>query len=233
MKKILAGILAATAFGAQAAPVFNIFELGIRPERAAVYDEVGRNNISTSVGNEKGTLAMYSAKRQDRPDIAYMFEIYADEAAYQVHIQSAQYREFLRRSPEILTEHKRKIEVEPQFLGGKKVQQTAATINNLVIIDAKPEYTRAFRDVVMPAMAQSLKVENGVLAIYAATEKANPNRWYFYEIYASEAAYQSHRQTPHFQDYLARTSDMLAGKESVPITPALLQNKGGLNFAAP
>ncbi len=233
MRKIFASILAAAALGAQAAPVFNIFELGVQPGQAVAYNEVGKRNITTSVGSEKGTLAMYSAKRQNRPDIAYMFEIYADEAAYQVHIQSPQYQEFLRRSPEILTEHKRKIEVEPQFLGDKKVQQTAATLNNLVIVDVKPEYGRAFRDVVMPEMAQSLEVENGVLAIYAATERANSNRWYFYEIYASEAAYQSHRQTPHFQDYLTRTSDMLAGKESVPITPVFLQNKGGLNFVAP
>lgn len=233
MRKIFASILAAAALGAQAAPVFNIFELGVQPGQAVAYNEVGKRNITTSVGSEKGTLAMYSAKRQDRPDIAYMFEIYADEAAYQVHIQSPQYQEFLRRSPEILTDHKRKIEVEPQFLGDKKVQQTAATLNNLVIVDVKPEYGRAFRDVVMPEMAQSLEVENGVLAIYAATERANSNRWYFYEIYASEAAYQSHRQTSHFQDYLTRTSEMLAGKESVPITPVFLQNKGGLNFVAP
>ena len=200
MRKIFASILAAAALGAQAAPVFNIFELGVQPGQAVAYNEVGKRNITTSVGSEKGTLAMYSAKRQNRPDIAYMFEIYADEAAYQVHIQSPQYQEFLRRSPEILTEHKRKIEVEPQFLGDKKVQQTAATLNNLVIVDVKPEYGRAFRDVVMPEMAQSLEVENGVLAIYAATERANSNRWYFYEIYASEAAYQSHRQTPHAGD---------------------------------
>ncbi|MDV5299767.1 antibiotic biosynthesis monooxygenase [Klebsiella pneumoniae] len=34
------------------------------------------------------------------------------------------------------------------------------------------------------------------------------NCWYFYEIYASEDAYQLHRQTPHFRDYLRQTAHM-------------------------
>lgn len=232
MKKLLMPWIAALSLSAQAAPVFNIFELGVKPGQTAAYDEVGRNNITASVGNEKGTLAMYSAKQKGNPEIAYMFEIYADEAAYQVHTQSPQYKEFLRRSPDILTDHKLKISIEPQFLGDKRVRQTHRTINNLVIVNVKPEHAQAFRDVVMPEMAQSLKVEKGVLAIYAATGKSNPHRWYFYEIYASEAAYQAHRQTPHFQDYLKRTADMVADKQSIAITPVLLMNKGGLRFEA-
>ncbi|WP_197903333.1 putative quinol monooxygenase [Eikenella glucosivorans] len=233
MKKYLAAAVAALSLSAHAAPVFNMFELGVQPGQTAAYDEVGRNNITASVRGEKGTLAMYSAKRRDNPEMAYMFEIYADNEAYQVHTQSPQYKHFLQKSPEILTDHKRRIALEPQFLGDKRVRQTARTINNLVIVDVKPEHAQAFKAIVMPEMAQSLKVERGVLAIYAATEQGNPNRWYFYEIYESEAAYQSHRRTPHFQDYLTRTADMATNKESIAITPALLMNKGGLRFENP
>lgn len=169
---------------------------------------------------------MYSAKRQDNPETAYMFEIYVDNEAYQAHIQSPQYKNFLQKSPAILTDHKRKISVEPQFLLDKRVNQTPNTINNLVIVDVKPEHAQAFKDIVMSEMAQSLQAESGVLAIYAATEQNNPNRWYFYEIYASGSAYQSHCQTPHFQDYLKHTADMTTNRESIAITPALISNAG-------
>lgn len=230
MKKYIMTLLAAISLSAQAVPVFNILELGIQPGQTAVYDEVGKNNITASVRGEKGTLAMYSAKRQDNPETAYMFEIYVDNEAYQSHIQSPQYKNFLQKSPAILTDHKRKISVEPQFLLDKRVNQTPNTINNLVIMDVTPEHAQAFKDIVMSEMAQSLQAESGVLAIYAATEQNNPNRWYFYEIYASESAYQSHRQTPHFQDYLKHTADMTTNRESIAITPAFLMNKGGLRF---
>lgn len=188
IKKCLLGALACLALSAQATPVFNIFELGIRPNQQNAYDEVGRHNINTSIAQGQGTLAMYSARHRNQPDTGYMFEIYADESAYRTHLQSAQYKAFLSRSPEILTEHKRKIELDAQFLGDKLVTQTDQTINNLVIVDVKPEHAQAFKNIVVPEMTQSLNAETGVLAMYAATEKTNPNRWYFYEIYADDAA---------------------------------------------
>ena len=50
LKKLVATALLTTAFTAHAAPVFNIFELGIQPEQSAAYDEVGKNNITTISG---------------------------------------------------------------------------------------------------------------------------------------------------------------------------------------
>ena len=233
MKKlILSALMTLTLGSAQATPIFNLFELGIRPGQTTAYDAVGQTNIGVSVGNEAGALAMYSAKQKGNPHMAYMVEIYADESAYRTHTASPQYKEFLRRSPDILTDHKKKIALVPQYLADKKVEQTPTTINNLVIVDVKPGQNDAFRAVVMPEMAQSMRVENGVRAIYAATAKDAPNRWYFYEIYADDAAYQSHRATPHFKDYLEKTADMLADKQAIAIIPTLLANKGGLDYTA-
>ena len=41
-----------------------------------------------------------------------------------------------------------------------------------------------------------------------------------------------HRQTPHFQDHLKRTADMLQDKEAIAVVPSLLMNKGGLLYEA-
>lgn len=230
MKTLLMSALMSTTLAVQAAPVLNLFELGIQPGQGAAYDEVGRHNIVTSIAKEPGTLAMYAVRSKDDPDMAWVIEIYADEAAYRKHLQSAQYKAFLQRSPQILTDHKRRIEVVPQFLADKPVKQTADTINNLVIVELAPDQVSAFRDIVLPEMQQSVAKEAGVLAMYAFAEKGSPNRWYFYEIYASDAAYQAHRQTPWFKDYLQRSSALVRNKQAIPITPRLLMNKGGLRF---
>ena len=116
VKTVASALTLATTLGAQAAPVVNLFELGIRQGQAVQYDEVGKHNITTSINTEQGTLAMYSMKQKAQPNMAYMFEIYADEQAYQTHIQSAQYKVFLQASPTILTDHKKRISLEPQFL---------------------------------------------------------------------------------------------------------------------
>lgn len=125
---------------------------------------------------------------------------------------------------------KRRIDVAPQFLADKKIVQSDNTINNFVIVDVKSEFGQAFRHVVLPEMAQSIKLEEGVLAMYAAIDKANPNRWYFYEIYASEEAYQAHRITPHFKEYIEQTAEMTTYKKAIAIKPGLLMNKGGLKY---
>lgn len=178
--------------------VMNIFELGIKAGKSRQYDEVARSNISSSVETESGTLAMYSLKRKDNLNQAYMIEIYAGKEAYKKHLDSEQYQAFIERAPEI-TDKKSKTDVTPQFLGDKRIVQNERTINNLVIVDVKSEHQQAFKNIVLAEMSDSLKLEDGVLAMYAATDAKNENRWYFYEIYASEADYQRHRQTPHFR----------------------------------
>ena len=75
MKKTAILMTALTAASAHAAPVFNIFELGIKDGQSAAYNHIGDENIRTSLANEPGTLAMYSVKQKANPQMAYMIEI--------------------------------------------------------------------------------------------------------------------------------------------------------------
>ena len=167
------------ALNAQAAPLMNLFELGVAQGKTAKYDQVAEHNIGTSIANEKGTLAMYSVKQQANPEMAYMVEIYADGAAYQIHRNSPQYQAFVKVSPEILTAHKKRMALVPQFLGDKKVKQTAATQARLVSVTVKPEHNAAFSKVVRAEMAQSLQAEHGVLACMPPPDKTCRTNGYF------------------------------------------------------
>ncbi len=217
----------ATKPDTQDKPVMNIFELGVRPARDRDFDDVARQTISASVEHEEGTLAMYALQRSDNPRQAFMVELYENEGAYRKHLNADPYKAFAARAPDII-DRKKKITLEPQFLGDKHIIPDERTINNLVIVEVKPEFQTEFKNIVLPEMAESLKVEKGVLAMYAATDSHTPNRWYFYEIYASEEAYQLHRQTPHFRDYLRQTAHMSASKNAIPVKPVFLRNKGGI-----
>lgn len=230
IKKLTALLGLIMTITANAAPMMNVFELGVK--NTAQYDKVAEHNITMSLQNEKGTLAMYSVKAKADPNLAYMVEIYADENAYEIHRTSPQYQAFLNASPEILTDHKKRIALNPQFLGDKKAQQTAEMRANLVIAEVEPQDNAAFKAIISAKMAQSLKVEDGVLAMYAATFQDNPNKWLFFEIYASDEAYYNHRETPHFKDYIARTGEMVKAMKYVDIQAGLLGNRGELDFQA-
>lgn len=210
--------------------IFNIFELGIKEGEKNSYVAVGKNNITKSVLNDKGTLGMYLVQEKENANMTYMFEVYEDEKSYQEHIKSEQYKEFLRQSPTILTNHKKKIQVMPEYMGDKKFVQTRNTRVNYVTVDVKEGFNDAFREIVLDEMKQSLKKEEGVYVIYAATAKENPDKWYFFEVYENEKAYQKHRKTAHFKKYIEQTENMIENKEFINIEGVKLLNKGNLNY---
>lgn len=70
----------------------------------------------------------------------------------------------------------------------------------------------------------AVKVEPGVLTLYAVTEKNNPTHFTILEIYADEDAYKMHLQTPHFIKYKTGTKDMVKSLElveTVPLVPGM------------
>ncbi|MCD8080632.1 MAG: antibiotic biosynthesis monooxygenase [Bacteroides sp.] len=67
----------------------------------------------------------------------------------------------------------------------------------------------------------SMQVEPGVLVLYAVADKENPHHITILEMYAGEAAYQSHIQTPHFITYKQGTLDMVQELELVDVDPLI------------
>lgn len=67
----------------------------------------------------------------------------------------------------------------------------------------------------------SLRLEPEVLSLYAMAEKNDPTRITIVEIYADEADYKSHIQTPHFRKYKEGTSDMVKELELFDVDPII------------
>ena len=67
----------------------------------------------------------------------------------------------------------------------------------------------------------SIRMEPGVLTLYAVSEKNNPTHITILEIYADSSAYRSHVQTPHFLKYKTGTKDMVRSLELVETIPLI------------
>jgi quinol monooxygenase YgiN len=91
----------------------------------------------------------------------------------------------------------------------------------LVIDSAQLKQYNAF---LKEEIETSLKVESGVLTLYAVAEKERPTHITILEIYADPEAYKKHIQTPHFLKYKNGTKAMVKSlelSEVEPLTPAL------------
>ena len=71
----------------------------------------------------------------------------------------------------------------------------------------------------------SVRLEPGVLTLYAVEEKDNPGHITILEIYADEDAYKAHLQTPHFIKYKTTTKDMVTSLELVQVIPLVPEMK--------
>lgn len=78
----------------------------------------------------------------------------------------------------------------------------------------------------------SMRLEPGVLTLYATSEKEAPYKVTILEIYADRAAYESHLKTPHFQKYKQGTLSMVKELELVDVKPLIpgLIKKSPCNF---
>jgi len=91
-------------------------------------------------------------------------------------------------------------------------------------LEIHPAYLEQYKAALKEGAETAVRVEPGVLTLYATQEKANPTRFTLLEIYASPAAYQAHLQTPHFLKYKTSTKEMVKSLElidSVPLVPGM------------
>ena len=195
------------------------------------FDKVGERNLLTSVREEAGTLAMYATHVPDAPETCYVFEVYAGEDAYQAHASSPQFKAYVEMAGEVLN-GREVISVKPALLVEKSEPLEVAGPNDvlprLARITVPPEHDIAFRAAVYANMRQSVQLEDGVLVMYAATLADEPTRWVFWEVYANEEAYESHRETAHFKRYIAETTDLVSEKELLALAADTLASKGFL-----
>jgi quinol monooxygenase YgiN len=68
-------------------------------------------------------------------------------------------------------------------------------------------------------MEAAVRIEPGVLAMYAVNDIQFPTHITILETYASKEAYQSHILTPHFKKYKEGTLKMVKALELIDVIP--------------
>lgn len=93
-----------------------------------------------------------------------------------------------------------------------------APLVRLSRIEVDPQQLGAYNALLREEIEASMRLEPGVLTLYATAEKEHPHRVTILEIYANAAAYRSHLQTPHFRKYKQGTLKMVQKLELIDST---------------
>jgi len=102
--------------------------------------------------------------------------------------------------------------------------QESKQVVQLAKLEIDPAQLDNYKAALKEEVETALRVEPGVLMLYAMADKENPTRITLLEIYADQTAYQAHLQSPHFRKYKTGTKDMVKSLEltkTVPLFPGL------------
>ena len=92
-------------------------------------------------------------------------------------------------------------------------------------LEIDPAQLESYKAAVKEEMEDAVRLEPGVLAIYAVAEKDDPARLRFFEIYASEAAYRAPLESPQFRKYVHITKPMIRSRKLIETVPIQLSAK--------
>lgn len=107
--------------------------------------------------------------------------------------------------------------------------RVSAQANNQIVRLAKLKIDSAqlekYKAALKEEVETSLRVEPGVITLFAVAERNKPTHLTILEIYANQDAYRSHLETVHFKKYKTTTKDMVRSLELVEADPIALGTK--------
>ena len=115
------------------------------------------------------------------------------------------------------------------FLSGS--QESGAThlaggpLVRIAELEIDPAQLEAYKLALKEEIETSIRVEPGVLTLYAVSLKGHPEQIRLFETYRDEIAYEAHLQSPHFKTYKDRTQQMVKNLRLLETEPILLGSK--------
>lgn len=92
-------------------------------------------------------------------------------------------------------------------------------------LEIDPAQLETYKAALKEEIETSIRIERGVLSLYAVSVKDHPARIRILEIYADAAAYKAHLETPHFKKYKTLTEGMVKSLNLIETDSILLGAK--------
>lgn len=108
--------------------------------------------------------------------------------------------------------------IKQEYVKEKKSENNLVRLSKITVDTAQLD---AYNSLLKEEIEASMRLEPGVLTLYATAEKDNPNKITILEIYADRAAYEKHLTTPHFKKYKQGTLSMVKDLQLVDVKPLI------------
>ncbi|MQS89712.1 putative quinol monooxygenase [Companilactobacillus mishanensis] len=214
-------------------PLFRLFILKIKADKRTNFAEVGKKNLLTSIENESGTLAMYTGHVDDAGTDNRVVELYQDEANYQIHANSPQFKAFREVAGKVVVEQSQ-IPLTPlilrQFGSGLRSVDSEKIYVALTEFDMNPSDVTKFQSLLSTEIKNSLKTDSGTITLYLGQEKGDESKLILFEVFEDEDIYKKHLQTDYFQEFINQAKSLIKGQKSEIVKPDVMVNHGEFSY---
>ena len=218
----LLGLCAAPSVLAQIStrPLVRWAELDIDPTSLDSFKAAAHTLEEAVLRTEPGVAAYHAVSEAGNPGRVHVLEMYDDAAVYQAHVQQPHFREF-RATTDKMMIGRQLHDVLPVRLGAK-ARLSASPLVRIAKLEIDPGQLQAYEAAVSQEIDDSIRLEPGVLTIYALALADRQSQLRFFEIYADEASYREHLVSPHFRKYLETTKSMIRSRSLFETRPIFL-----------
>ncbi len=115
------------------------------------------------------------------------------------------------------------------FLRLNVTAQEKSSVVRIATLRIDSTQLEAYKVALKEEIETSVRIEPGVLTLYAVSDKAHPTHITIFEIYADAKAYEAHRETAHFKKYKSITQAMVKSLDLTEAVPFILEAKRGSN----
>ena len=215
--------IASAAHAQGTSPFVRWIDMQVEPGQDEAFHQAAMRHLMASVRDESGVLALHAAGDTGREGRVRALEIYTDENASRAHLGAPHFLEF-RSVTDRMVRSREVHDATPVVLGAKP-RLPANALVRVAELEIDPAQLEAYKVAVTEEIEESIRVEPGVLALYAVALKAKPNQLRFFEVYADEAAYRNHIASPHFRKYVEATKSMITSRTLIEAQSPILAAK--------
>jgi len=104
-------------------------------------------------------------------------------------------------------------------------EKVGGVIVRIAELEIDPVHLEAYKLALQEEIETSIRVEPGVLTLYAVSLKGHPEQIRLFEMYKDAASYAAHLQSPHFKTYKTQTQSMVKALRLIETEPILLGSK--------
>lgn len=111
------------------------------------------------------------------------------------------------------------------------IAQVSKQMVRLAIVKVDSSQLESYNEYLKEEVEASIRIEPGVITLFALAEKDNPANVTLLETYADSARYKSHIATPHFQKYKNGTAAMVKELQLIETSTIFYVRKNELEKA--